>query len=72
MPRGEGVARGRAVGDLDALAEAPEVVVDDVAAAQGLDADLVVRAGAAVAVAAVAAGAGEVAAGGIGQRQRRP
>ena len=68
---GEGVARRRAVGDLDAVAVAEEedgVVADDVAAAQGLDADLVGAAGADVAVARVAGGRRQVAAGRLGER----
>src|SRR5438552_15354360 len=72
----EGVARAGAVGDLDAVAVAQEhdrVIADDVAAAQGLDADLAGAAGADVAVARVAGGRRQVSAralrDGFGQAQ---
>ena len=63
-PAREGVARGGAVGDLDALPEPEEehgVVADDISAAQGLDADLARGARADLAVAVVARGLLEIA-----------
>src|SRR5262245_31772706 len=72
---GEGVAGARAVGDLEAIAVPQEehgVVADDVAAAQGLDADLARAARADVAVAGVAGRRRQVAAGRVGQLLGQP